>query len=156
MPLIPGEPAQQPPEANRDFHDPVLPVRHVEDPAVHHVLVIVGEGPVGPVVRTGGGVTRVIVRTAVEIESRRQDEGHLLPLEQGVYLAVVIEEEIAFEGGPGSGEPIHAFEFLTLRIERGYREYVLEERDARGSRRDHNCYCVLIIDSLYYSGVLYA
>lgn len=113
------QPTKQPPEANRDHDDPVLLVADVEHPTVHDVLVLIGQRPVAPV-RLGGAVARVIVGTAVQVQRRREDERHLLPLEEAVYLAVVVHEQVALEGRPRRREAVHPLELLALGVERGY------------------------------------
>jgi len=60
-------------------------------------------------------------------------------------LAIVIEEEVAFEGGAGRGEAVDAFEFLALRVEGGYFEYVLEEGDAGGGCGCHFVVVVVVL-----------
>lgn len=91
---------------------------------MHHVLVVVGEGRLASI----GGVREVIVGGTIEIESRCQNECHLLPLLEAVNFAVDIEEKVALEGGAGGGNPVHPIECLPVGVEGRDLENILEQR----------------------------
>ena len=60
-------------------------------------------------------------------------------------MAVVIEEEVAFEGGPEGGEAVDAFEFFAFWVEGGDFEDVFEEGYAGGGCGGHIvmfCCCI--------------
>ena len=100
-------------EAGGDDHHPVSLVRDVEHPSVHHVLIVVGKGRLAGI----GSIREVIVRSAIKIEGRCQDERDLLPLFEAVNFTVDVEEKVALEGGAGGGNPVHPIECLPIRVE---------------------------------------
>ena len=70
----------------------------------------------------------MIVGGTIEIESRCQNECHLLPLLEAVNFAVDIEEKVALEGGAGGGNPVHPIECLPVGVEGRDLENILEQR----------------------------
>ena len=147
MPLVSRQPAQQTAEANRDHHHPVLFVVDIEHPAVHDILVIIRQCRL-VFERRGGVVGCMVVRGSVEVQRRRQYQRHLLLLEKRVYLAIVVEQEVAVECRAFCRQSVHPLELLALGIESVDLEDVLEERYPSRRRHDYSpgfglCGCVL-------------
>ena len=70
----------------------------------------------------------MIVGGTIEIESRCQNECHLLSLLEAVNFAVDIEEKVTLEGGTGGGNSVHPIERLSVGVEGRDLENILEQR----------------------------
>jgi len=140
VPLVADEAHEETAVADGDDDRPVLPVRHVEHPAVHDVLVIVGQRRLRRLVVRD--VREVIRRTPVQVQRRRQHERELVRLVEFVYFAVDIQQQLALERRPRGLQPVDALELVPVRIQRRDLEDVLEERDLRGGFHYRSVTCI--------------
>ena len=146
MSLIPRQSHEKSPKTQGQNRRPVLFVTDVKDTAVHDVFVVVGErrfvaGRVGKMI--GGGT--------IQVKSRSQNQGNLVGLPQRINFAVNVQEKVAFKGGSKGLDSVHSIKFVSVGIQSGNFENILEE--GHFCRRVHsvliyNLICVKVVEGM--------